>query len=188
LMNPQLLSFLGESRPMFGLELSTFVNMLPNLVNLIVLALVMTYLLYDPVKNILKARSERVANEIKEAEKSNLSANELKVLYEKKVKDIELERATILDEARRQAKDKQAQILSEAKTEAQDVRDRASKDIAAERDQIKGAVCQAIVDISTDMAAKLIAATVDKNAHSKLFSEAMDELEATVFKPNSATA
>jgi F0F1-type ATP synthase membrane subunit b/b' len=61
--------------------------------------------------------------------------------------------------------------------------------IATELEQTKGAVHQAIIDISTDMAAKLIAAAIDQKAHDRLFSEALTELESTMaFKTESATA
>jgi len=183
-LNPQLLFLLNNVyiyryRPLIDMDPQMFTDMVPNLLNFIVTAAFITYLLYKPVKRILQARADRVEAEIKDAALNKASAEELKAQYEQKVRDIETERASILDEARKQANDKRAQILDEAKAEAQDVKDRASKDIAVEREQIKGAVHQAIIDISTDMAAKLISATIDKNAHDRLFSEAMAELEAT---------
>ena len=59
--------------PLFGLEAETFVNMLPNLLSVALLAIIMTYLLYYPVKKILSDRAERVANELKNAEDKNLN-------------------------------------------------------------------------------------------------------------------
>jgi F-type H+-transporting ATPase subunit b len=180
-LNPQLLFLLNNYRyrPLIDMDLQMFIDMLPNLFNFIFLAVIITYLLYKPVKRVLQARADRVEGEMKDAALSKVSAAELKTQYEQKVKDIEIERAFILDEARKLANEKRAQILDDAKVDAQDVKDRASKDIAIEREQIKSAVHQAIIDISADMAAKLISATIDKNAHDKLFSEAMTELEST---------
>lgn len=189
-MNPQylfLLSDIPEARQIIDLDATMVVSMVANLINFIVMAGILTFLLYKPVKRILQARSERVEGEMKDAAHSKASAAELKAEYEKKVRDIETERAAILDEARKTANEKREQILETAKAEAQDVKDRASRDIATEMQQVKGAVHQAIIDISADMAAKLIAATVDKNAHDRLFSEAMDELESTTAFNNSVT-
>jgi len=180
-LNPQLLFILTANRyrPLIDMDLQMFLDMLPNLLNFIVTAAFLTYLLYKPVRRILKARADRVEGEMKDAATSKATAEELKTQYEQKVRDIEVERNAILDEARKQAGEKRDQILESAKSEAQDVKDRASRDIATELEQTKGAVHQAIIDISTDMAAKLISATIDKNAHDKLFSEALAELEAT---------
>ena len=187
-LNPQLLSFVGTvevtmSRPLFTLDLQTFINMLPNLLNFVLVAAFLTYLLYKPVKKILQTRAERVASEIEDAATNKASAAELKAKYEQKVKDIELERGTVLEETRKQANSRRDQILDEAKAEAQELKDRAARDIAAERERVKTEVHQAIIDISADMAAKLVAVTIDKNAHDKLFAEAMADLEATAFKP-----
>jgi len=183
LLNPQFLfvlnSAIPDTRPLIDMDLQMFLDMVPNLVNFILIAVVMTYLLYKPVRKILQARADRVEGEMKDAALSKATAEELKAQYEQKVKEIETERATILDEARKLASEKRSQILDEAKAEAQDVKDRASRDVAFELEQTKGAVHQAIIDISTDMAAKLISATIDKDAHEKLFSEALAELEAT---------
>ena len=186
-MNPQnYLSVLNA--PLFGLEGSTFANMLPNLLSVALLAAVMTYLLYNPIKKILAARAEKIAGELKDAEDKNLSASELKLKYEHKVRDIELERADMIEAARKEAKERQAQIMEEAKSEATNLKDRAAREIAQEKTRFKDAVHAAIIDISTDMAAKIIEATIDKNAHDRLFAEALNELETTVFQQDPAAA
>jgi len=169
----------ADSRPMFGLELQTFIDMIPLLVNFTIFALVMSWLLYKPVKKILQERANRVEGDLNDAALSKASASELKAMYEQKVRDIEVERDSILSEARKQAGERRTQILEDAKQEAQGVKEKAAKDIASEREQIKSAVVEAIVDISADMAERLISTSLDKNAHEKLFAEAMAELEAT---------
>ena len=186
-MNPQLIfAFNSSNAPLFGLELATFLGMIPNLISVAVLAALMTYLLYNPVKKILSDRAERVAGELRDAEDKNLSAGELKQKYEGKVKEIEQERAAIIEAARKEAKERQAAIMSEAKHEADSLKERAAKDIADEKVRFKDAVHAAIIDISTDMAAKIIEATIDKNTHNRLFAEALRELETTVLKPDAA--
>jgi len=187
-LNPQIMFILSsDQRPLIDMDFQMFFDMLPNLLNFVLIATLLTYLLYKPVKKILQARADRVEGDMKDAALNKATAEELKVHYEQKVRDIETERATILDEARKLAGENRDKILENAKAEAADVKSRAERDIATEKEQIKGAVHQAIIDISADMAAKLISATIDKTAHDRLFAEAMTELEATAaFK--SATA
>ena len=183
-MNPQLFTFIGTtSRPLFTLDMQTFLQMLPNFLNFVIVAALLSYLLYKPVKAILETRAARVAGEIEDAARDKATAAELKTQYEQKVRDIEVERGTLLEETRKQANSRRDQILDEAKAEAQELKDRAARDIAAERIRVKTEVHQAIIDISADMAAKLVAVNIDKNAHETLFAEAMAELEATAFKP-----
>jgi F-type H+-transporting ATPase subunit b len=183
-LNSQLIFLLeSQTRSLFSLDGQTFIDAVPNLLNFALLAAFMTYLLYKPVKRILQNRADRVEGDIKTAADNKASAEELKATYEQKVRDIEIERGAVLEETRKQANSRRDQILDEAKAEAQELKDRAARDIAAERDRVKTEVHQAIIDISADMAAKLVAVNIDKNAHDKLFAEAMAELEATAFKP-----
>ena len=167
---------------MFGLELQTFIQMLPNSINVIVLAVVMSKLLYNPVRKILNDRAERIATQLAEATEAQAAAAELKAEYEEKLKAMGEERAQILEEARQLAAERRDQLLATAKNEASEIKEAANKDINSERERVKDEVYQAIVDISTDMAAKLINTTIDQNAHDKLFGEAMAALEATAFK------
>lgn len=183
-MNSQLLFLLeSQGRALFSMDGQTFTDMIPNLINFVILAVVMTYLLYKPVSKLLQNRADRVEGDIKNAADNKASAEELKAQYEQKVREIEVERGNVLEESRKQANAKRDQILDEAKAEAQELKDRAGRDIVAERDRVKDEVHKAIIDISTEMAAKLVAVTIDKNAHDKLFAEAMTELESTAFRP-----
>ena len=189
-MSPQWLLFFNVEvtrvRPMFSLEGQTFIDMAPPLLSFALVAWLLTYLLYKPVKRMLEARAERVASELDEASTSRMAADELKSNYEKLVRDIELERATVMEEARKIAKDRQNQILDDAKAEAAEIKERALREISVEKERIKDAVFEAIVDISTTMAERLISTKIDKTSHDRLFAEAMEELEATAFKNDSA--
>jgi len=174
-----ILSGTPETRPLIDMDAQMFIDMLPNLINFVLTAALLTYLLYKPVRRVLQARADRIEGEMKDAAQSKASADELKTQYEQKVRDIESERSAILDEARKTANEKREQIMESAKADALREKEKAARDIAAELEQTKASVHQAIIDISTDMAAKLISATIDKTAHDRLFSEAMTELEAT---------
>jgi F-type H+-transporting ATPase subunit b len=169
---------------MFDLVAQTFIQMGPYLLSFGVLVFFFTKFLYKPVKNILQKRAENIEADIKNAEENKISAAELKAEYDKRLLNIEAERAAILDEARREATARLNQIMGEAKAEAQITRERARRDIAAEQERVKAEIYQAIIDISTDMAAKLVSAAADKQTQDKLFAEAMDELNATVFTPH----
>jgi F-type H+-transporting ATPase subunit b len=164
------------------MELSTFLAMIPPFTSFVILAALMTYLLYKPVQRVLGSRAERVANDIQEAADKNTRATELKAEYEQMIKDIELERTAILDKARKQAFDQSEVIVEAAKAEAQEVKERASKDIAAEYTRVRDVVYQALIDNSTSTAEQLIAVSINKQAHDKLFKDAMADLESTVFR------
>lgn len=186
LLNPQWLIFLyadaTRSWAIFTLELQTFLQMIPNFFSFILLAFVFKRFLYRPVKNILKERAARVEADMINAQADRATAAELKAVYEQKVYDIEQERNEILENARKEAMERVSKILGDAKEDASITRDRARRDIVAEQERVKEEMHRAIIDISTDMAAKLVAATISQSDHDRLFAKAMEELESTTFK------
>ena len=165
----------------FGMDLQTLIQAGVNALAVILLCVILTWLLYKPVKNFLRERVERIQNQLNEARESRASASELKARYDRQLKDIDLERAAILEEVRKQAGEQREQILNTAKDEARELKDRAGIEIAAERERIRDEIHSAVIDISSDMAEKLLAAAIDKKAHERLFNEGLEELDRVVF-------
>jgi F-type H+-transporting ATPase subunit b len=173
---------------LFGMDAQTGFQVLPHLVNFILLAILLTFLLYKPVRAFLHERADRIARELDEAEATRMAALELKAQYDQRLKDIEMERTAILDDARKLAAERRNREIAEVKKEIDALKARADVDIAAEKDRVKDQMEQAIIDISTGMANKLLAVTIDPALHTRLFDEAIAELEATVFKPTGVAA
>ena len=63
------------------------------------LFLLMSYLLFNPARKLLKDRQDRIANDIDAAKEDKESAAALKAEYESKLKDIDKEAEQILAEA-----------------------------------------------------------------------------------------
>ena len=188
-MNPQFL-FLLESLPrelppdrFFGIDTQTLIGAGFNASAVVLLSIILTKLLYKPVRGFLRERTLRIQNQLDEARESRTVASELRVKYDHQLKDIDLERTAILEEARKLASEQRAQILSMAKDEAKDIKDRAGTEIAAERERVRDEIHTAIVDISMEMAEKLLAANIDKKAHERLFANGLAELDRALYAP-----
>jgi F-type H+-transporting ATPase subunit b len=177
--------FLLNAEPvprLFDLDMQTFLQIVPHLFNFILLAVLLTFILYKPVRAFLHERADRIAKELEDAEGVRQSAVQLKEQYEQRLKNIEMERTTILDDARKQAMERHNLVMAEAKKDSEALKARAGLEIAAELDRVKDLVEQSIVEISAEMAGKLLKVTIDPAIHIRLFDEAMAELETTVFK------
>ena len=83
-----------------------------------VLFLLAGYLLFDPVRKLLKERQEGIRKNIEDAETDKKSAAQLKAEYEEKLKGIDKEAEQILSEARQKALKNEAKMIEEAKEEA----------------------------------------------------------------------
>jgi len=162
-------------------DLATVISTLANLVPLLILGLILTKVMYAPVRKFLHDRSERVRSQLEEAREGQIYASELRDRYDRQLKEIDLERTAILDEARKQANSQREYIITVAKDEARELKERAGVEVEIERERIKSEIHTALIDISSDMAEKLLKATVDRNAHDRLFAEGLLELDKVVF-------
>ena len=148
-----------------------------QLLNTGILCAVLTYLLYKPVKNFLAARRERIEGQITSAETQLKEANEMKVMYEEKLKSIDKEKEAILGEARNRALKREQEIIAEAKREAETLKNRAMVDIQREQEKAKDEIKKQIIEVSSLMAGKFVAASIDQNEQNKLVDEVISDLE-----------
>ncbi len=148
-----------------------------QLINTGILCFALSKLLYMPVLNFLKARKEKVASQIDEAEGKLKEAEQLKAQYEAKLKDIDNERNEILESARESAKKNSRQIISDARKEADLIKNRAEKDIKNEREKAKDDIKKEIISVSAEMSRRFIAKQISESEQEQLFDETVKELE-----------
>jgi len=162
---------------LFGLSLNTFIAIVANLVNVILLCALLAWLLYKPVKKFLQKRTDRIQGQLTQAEEEMTKATELKLLYEQKIEEVQQEREDILGEARRIASETSQRLVSEAKKEADTIRERAAANVEMEWERAEGEMKTAIIEISAVMAEKFVTLAINKETHDKLFNETMADLE-----------
>jgi len=167
---------------LFGLDGQTIIQVVAQLINVGFLAFVLSKLLYKPVGEFMAKRSERIRGQLEHAEDESAKAQELRSLYEQKLQEIGRERDAILDKAHRQALENGRQLLAEAKAEADGVKSRAQSSVKMEWERAQAEMKLAILEISAAMAEKMVTLSVDKDAHERLFSETMAELEGVSWR------
>lgn len=145
-------------------------------INVCIIVFVLGKLLYNPVKEFLKKRSDGIKEKLDNAKISLKNADELKLEYENKLKGIEAERAEILDKARKLAKDTEFEIISQAKEEAQIIKNRAMLDIEREEERAKDDMKTQIIELSSIIASRYISKEIDSDTQSKLLEEVIEDL------------
>lgn len=93
----------------------------------------LSYLLFNPAREFLKKRQDRIKADIEEAEGSRKEAKRLQEDYEAKIRSIQAEAEQILSQARQKALNNEAKIIAEAKEEAARVIARAHAQAELER-------------------------------------------------------
>lgn len=144
--------------------------------NIFILFFALSYLLFNPVRNVLEKRRQKIAGELAEAATDKDTAQKLKAEYEARLKEIGKEAEAILDDARKKAKAQEADIVGEAKAEAVRIRERAERDIELEKKKALDDMKQEMVAIASLMAGKVVSANIDTTIHAALVEETLKEM------------
>ena len=145
-------------------------------VNIFILFFAMSYLLFNPARDFLEKRRNKIASDLETAKSSKEDAVALKAEYEAKLKAIDKEAEAILDEARKKAKKQEAEIVAEAKEEAARILARANREIDLEKKKALDDVKNEIVSIASLMAGKAVAASMDVKIQDTLIEETLKEM------------
>ena len=135
-----------------------------------------SYLLFNPVRKLLKDRQDGIIKDIDDAAADKESAKELKDLYEGKLKEVDKEAEQILSEARQKALKNEARIIDEAKEEAARIIKRANEEAVLEKKRAMDEVKQEMITIASMMAAKAVAASIDTTIQDTLVEETLKEM------------
>lgn len=136
----------------------------------------LSYLLFNPARDMLKKRQERIKADIDEAQKEKEEAFRLKQDYDARIKDIEKEAEEILSEARKKALKNEAKIVEEAKEEAARIIARANAQIVLERKKAADDMKKEMIAVASMMAAKAVANSMSPQIQEVLMEETLKEI------------
>jgi F-type H+-transporting ATPase subunit b len=143
--------------------------LISQMINFFILIILMRMFLYKPVLNMLNVRKERIAQSMKDAERVSAAAREA-----------EGEKATVLDQARREAQEIRAQatrdaekiaqdVRSRAETEATEIRMKAQADAAKQADLALADANKQIADLAIMATERLLGRELEKKSEQQRF-------------------
>lgn len=168
--------FLAAEGRIFGLDWQLLSGMIFQIIAILLLFILLSYILYEPVRKILNDRKERVAKEITDARKDRIEADQYKNEYEAKLKNIDKEADLILSEARKKALARENEIVAEAKAEAVKIIAHANQEAELEKKKAKDEVKQQIIEVAALMAGKIVAVSLDEAKQNALIEETLKEM------------
>lgn len=175
-MKISLLSTALMDNRIFGIDIQTIVDTCITLIAIFVLFLLLSYLLFEPARKLIKQRQEYIQGQLDEAAKVGEEADMRKEEYEKKISGIKEEADRMLEESRRKAQKREKEIVGEANDEAARIRARAEKEIELEQSRAKDEVKEQIVEVATLMAGKFIDGSLDEEKQAAMIDETLEKL------------
>ena len=161
---------------LFDLDLQLLADATLTAISVFVLFLLASYLLFNPARELLKKRQDKIKGDLDSALKDKEDAAALKAEYDAKMKDIQKESEEILGEARKKAKANEAQIIAEAKEEANRIIKNAQNEAALEKQKAYDEMKQEMIDIASLMAGKVVSQNMDTTIQDSLVEETLKEI------------
>ena len=161
---------------LFDLDLQLLADATLTAISVFVLFLLASYLLFNPARELLKKRQDKIKGDLDTAKKDKEDAQALKEEYDAKMKGIQKETEEILGEARRKAKANEAQIIAEAKEEANRIIKNAQNEAKLEKQKAYDEMKQEMIDIASLMAGKVVAKSIDTTVQESLVEETLKEV------------
>jgi F-type H+-transporting ATPase subunit b len=128
------------------------------------------------VKNMEKAREDRIRNDLESAERTRAEAEAEKAQYDASLADSRNEAARIIDEARTSADNVRRDLIARAEAEAQEIRDRAQADIANQRTQAMAQLRDEVAELSIDLAGRIVEKNLDNDTNRQLVNSFIDQV------------
>ena len=161
---------------LFDLDLQLLADSVLTMIAVLVLFILASYLLFNPVREFLKKRQDKIKSDIDSAIADKESAKQLREEYEAKLKDIDKEADEILSAARKKALANEAKIVAEAKEEAARIIARANEEATLEKKRAVDDVKKEMITIASAMAAKVVSASIDTTIQDSLVEETLKEM------------
>lgn len=145
-------------------------------ISVFVMFLFLSYLLFNPAREMLKKRQDKVKDEIDSAEKSKEDAAKLKEEYENRLHEIHKEEDAILSAARKKALENEAKIIENAKAEAAAIVARANKQAELEMKKAQDEIKKEIISVAALVAEKVVSDKIDIQIQDSLIDDTLKEI------------
>ncbi len=164
------------SEHIFDLDANMLFSACILAINVLVLFIFLSYILFNPIRKVLTDRQERITKEREEAEKNKEDALQLKAEYEEHLKQADKESEVILSEARKKALKNEEKIVEQAREEASRIIENAKREAELEKSKAADEVKKQIIEVSALLAQKYVSSSIDSDKQSELFDETLREI------------
>jgi len=131
------------------------------------------------VKNMEKAREDRIRNDLEGAEKAKTEAEAEKAQYLAQIAGAKDEAGRLIEEARQAAETVRADLIARAEQEANDIRARAQADIANQTNQAMAQLRTDVASLSIDLAGRIVERNLDSDTNRQLVDSFIDQVSGS---------
>ena len=161
---------------LFDLDFQLFHDAALMIIAVVALFLIMSYFLFNPAREFLQKRKDKIRTELEDAKNNQEEAHALKAEYESKLKSVDKEAENILADARKRALANENRIIAAAKEEAAAMIERAREEARLEKQKMADDVKKEIIAVAALMAGKVVGSNMDATIQESLIDETLKEI------------
>ena len=131
---------------------------------------------FPAVQRIMNARSEKIQDDLDEADRAKADAQMVKVQYEAELADAKVESARIIEEARQQAEGVRSELQAQAESDIAAMRAQATEDANIARSRAMDDLKAEMSDIVVGAAERVVEANLDREAQAQLIENYINQV------------
>ena len=173
-----VLAFAAEGEEEAGglsVILPEMLEFVPMLIAFIILWIVLAKFGWPMFNGMLEKRENTIREALKKSEEAQIESERVLQEYRQQLADAKAQAAQIISDARATGEAVKADISAKAQSEAEDMIAKAKVAIEAEKKQAVADLQGSVVDISVDVAAKLIGEDLTEGEHRKIIERYVSE-------------
>lgn len=153
----------------------SLIDILLHLLNLVILVVALTFLLYKPILKFINKRKETIENEIKKGEEMQRNADEKLAEYQAKLDEAQAEAEQIKQAAIDEANQTKQRVLDEANDKARMIYDEAGRQSAEIKQKAVDDVRSEVTDTVITIATEVIKREISKEDNQKLIDDCLEK-------------
>ena len=151
-------------------------ELIPALIAFIIILLVLAKLVWPSVLDMMEKRQQKIQDDLDAAERSKIQAAEEAKSYEAKILDAHHEADAIVAKAKKEAEEVRSAVLAKAQREAADIIAKAHGAVDSERHKAMIELSSSVVDLSVEIASKIIGNDLSVEEQRKLAEKYLAEV------------
>ncbi len=157
-------------------------GLVAQIINFSLLMGLLTVMLYKPVTRMLDQRATRIRESLQKAEDVKREAERAEQQFQARLQEARQEGQAIIAQAAKTGERLVEEARDKARQEAESILVRARSEIGVERDRAITQLRQGFADLTVLAAGKVIGQSLDKQAHSRLIDQVLEE--SRTLRPN----
>jgi F-type H+-transporting ATPase subunit b len=148
-------------------------------ISFVILFAVLAKYAYPAVNKMMQDRSDRIRNNLEEADRVRGEAEGVLADYKAQLADARNEANRIIEEARQAAEQLRQELIQRADQEVAELRERQLEDLRLAQDRAVSQLQTQVRDLAIDLAERVVNANLDRERNLQLVDHYIAELNAT---------